>query len=264
MKTLITTLLLLTVPGIHAQVFSMQPKGKVSELTVEIRNLYTDLNIEGGTGDAIRIQADNYQGVPEKAAGLRPLSAIGPDNTGLGMYINQSGNTVLISGTHHSHHRTDYHITVPANIKLRINFGTLRTNDILVRGMHNEVDIKSQVGDVKLEDVTGPIIANTLSADINVVFSALNQSSPSSISSVSGDIDITLPDNSKGDFRVNTVSGEVYTDFNFNTVNKPPRHQYWPGTSATARVNGGGVEFAVKSVSGDIFIRKKKNETRPR
>ena len=258
MKTLIIPLLLLTVLDVHAQEFSMQPKGKVSELTVEIQNLYTDLKIEGDKGDAIRVQADHYKGVPEKAAGLRPLSAAGPDNTGMGIYINQSGNTVTISGTYRGRQRTNYQITLPANIKLRINYGTFRSDDILVHGMRNEVDIKSQVGDIKLEDVTGPIIANTLSADINVVFSSLNQSSPSSLASVSGDIDITLPDNSKGDFRLNTVSGEVYTDFDFAMVNKSPHHQYWPGTSAAARINGGGVEFAVKSVSGDIFIRKAK------
>lgn len=258
MKTLIIPLLLLTILDVHAQEFSMKPKGKIAELTVKIQNLYTDLDIKGTKSDKIKVSAENYAGLPKEAAGLRPLSAIGPDNTGIGMYINQTGNTVIISGTHRGSHRTDYHITLPANIRLRINYGNFRSDNILIRGMHNEVDIKSQVGDIKLEDVTGPIIANTLSADINVVFSSLNQLSPSSISSVSGDIDITLPDNSKGDFSLNTVSGEVYTDFDFEMMNKTPRHQYMPGTSATARIHGGGVEFSVKSVSGDIFIRKAK------
>ena len=258
MKKLITILLLFTMLDVNAQDFSMQPKGKLSDLTLEIENLFTDLDIQGSTGNEIRVQVDNYKGAPEKAAGLRSLSAMGPDNTGIGLNINQSGNTVTISGTHRNRDSTDYHFTVPANVKLRINYGGFHSDDILVRGMRNEVDIKSQVGDLKLEDVTGPIIASTLSADINVVFSSLTQSSPSSISSISGDIDITLPGNSKGDFRLNSISGDVYTDFDFELVNNKSRNSFWPGTSASAQLNGGGVEFAVKSVSGDIFIRKAK------
>ena len=258
MKKLIIALLLFTMLDVNAQEFSMQPKGKLSDLTLEIENLFTDIDIQGSTGNEIKVQADDYEGAPEKAAGLRALSAMGPDNTGIGLNINQSGNTVTISGTHRNHNSTDYHFTVPANIKLRINFGSFHSDDIHVRGMSNEVDIKSQVGDLKLEDVTGPIIASTLSADINVVFSSLKQSSPTSISSVSGDIDLTLPENSKGNFRLNTVSGEVYTDFDFELMNKKPGNSFWPGTAATAALNGGGVEFSVKSVSGDIFIRKAK------
>lgn len=258
MKTLITTLLLFTMLDVHAQEFSMQPKGKLSELTLEIENLFTDLEIEGGTGSEIRIQADDYEGVPEKAEGLRSLSAMGPDNSGIGLNVNQAGNTVTISGTHRNRNSTDYHFMVPANMKLRINYGSFRSDDILVHGMSNEVEIKSQVGDLKFVDVTGPIIATTLSADINVEFSSLNQASPSSITSVSGDIDITLPAKSRGDFRLTTVSGDVYTDFDFDMVDKNSRNQFWPGTNATAQLNGGGVEFSVKSVSGDIFIRKAK------
>lgn len=263
MKTLIITLLLFSILDANAQEFSMQPKGKLSELTLEIENLFTDLDIQGSTGNEVRITADNYKGAPEKAAGLRTLTAAGPDNTGIGMNINQAGNTVTVSSTRRNRNHAVYHFSVPANIKLRINSGGYKSEDILIRGMNNEVDVKSQVGDLNLEDITGPIIASTLSADINIKFSSLNQSSPTSISSVSGDIDITLPENSKGNFRLTTVSGDVYTDFNFDKVNKNSGKQSmwegWGGTNASARLNGGGVEFAVKSVSGDIYIRKAKN-----
>lgn len=258
MKKLIFILLLVTVLDVNAQEFSLKPKGKITELTVEIQNLYTDIEIDGSNGDEIRISADDYEGAPEKATGLRPLSATGPDNTGIGLNISQAGNTVTISGIHRNRHQTDYHITLPANIKLRINYGSFRSDDILVRGMSNEVEIKSQVGDLKFVDVTGPIIASTLSADIDIEFSSLNQASPTSINSISGDVDITLPKDSKANLRLNSVSGEIYTDFDFDTIDKRGGNQYWGGTSATALLNGGGTEFSVKTVSGDVFLRKGK------
>lgn len=258
MKKLIIALLIFTMLDVNAQEFSMKPKGKIAELTVEIQNLYTDLEIVGNKGDEVRINADDYEGAPEKAAGLKPLSASGPDNTGIGLNISQAGNTVTISGTHRNLHQTDYRITLPANIKLRINYGSFRSDDILVRGMSNEVEIKSQVGDLKFVDVTGPIIASTLSADIDIEFSSLNQASPTSISSISGDVDITMPKDSKANLRLNSVSGEIYTDFEFDTIDKRGGNQYWGGTAATAQMNGGGTEFSVKTVSGDVFLRKAK------
>ena len=263
MKKLIIALLAFTILDTSAQEFSLKPKGRISELTVEVQNLFSDLVIEGNTAGEIRIEAEDYEGAPEKAKGLRPLSATGPDNTGIGLNINQSGNTVTISGTYRNRDNADYHITVPENIKLKIDYGSFRSDDILIRGMSNEVEIKSQVGDLMFENVTGPIIASTLSSDIRVVFTALNQSSPTSITSISGDIDITLPDSSKGNFRLSSTSGEIYTDLDFETVDTKEskeywrgKRQFWGGTSANTLLNGGGVEFTVKSVSGDIFMRK--------
>ena len=263
MKTLIIALLAFTMLDVSAQEFSLKPKGKISELTVEIQNLSSDLVIEGNNTGEIKIEADDYEGAPEKAAGLRPLSALGPDNTGIGLNINQAGNTVTISGMHRNRDNTDYRITIPANIKLKINYGSFQSDDILIRGMSNEVEVKSQVGDLMFENVTGPIIASTLSSDIRVEFTTLNQASPTSITSISGDIDITLPENSKGNFRLSSTSGEIYTDLDFDAVDtngsKGPwrgKREFWGGTSASTMLNGGGVEFTVRSVSGDIFMRK--------
>jgi hypothetical protein len=259
MKKLLIALLTITVIDASAQEFIMKPKGTISELTVEVRNLFTDLVIEGGTAGEIRVVADDYEPAPEKAAGLRPLSALGPDNTGIGLHINQDGNTVTISGTRRNNSSSDYRISLPADIRLKIDYGSFNSDDIIISGMNNEVEVKSQVGDLEFADVTGPIVASTLSADINIRFTSLNQSAPSLITSISGDIDITLPQGSKGNLHLGSVSGEIYTDLEFDSVETTGRQSninYNAGTLADTRLNGGGVEFTVKSVSGDIFLRK--------
>ena len=292
MKKLVITLLVFTVISADAQEFTMKPKGTISEITVVIRNLFSDLDIQGGAAGDIKLEADDYEGIPEKAADLRPLSALGPDNSGIGLNIAQSGNIVTITGTRRNTKNTDYRITLPANIKLRIDYGGFNSDDITVRGMTNEVEVKSQVGDLIFTDVTGPIVASTISSDIKVEFSSLSQSSPSSISSVSGDIDITLPQSSKGNFKLSSISGEIYTnlDFETNATNQPgswggfgwgfgnkspakvPQGHYGPappappappaippvGMMVNATLNGGGVDVTIRSISGDIYIRKAK------
>ena len=256
MKKLLIVLLAFTFIDASALEFTMKPKGRVSELTVEIQNVFSDMFIEGDNTGEIKIEADDFQGTPARAEGLRPLSALGPDNSGIGLFINQTGNSITISGTHRNKHDTDYRISLPANIKLKINYGGFRSNDIFVRGMSNEIEIKSQVGDLVLKDVSGPIIASTLSSDIQVVFTTLNQSSPTSITSISGDIDITLPEDSRGDFSMSSVSGEIYTNLDFEISRKDGPRWYGAGIVSNSKLNGGGVEFTIKSVSGDIYIRK--------
>ena len=122
--------------------------------------------------------------------------------------------------------------------------------------MSSEIEIESKIGDIKLANVSGPVVANSLSSDIEVSFSALSQASPTSISSTSGDIDITLPSSTKGTFALKSMSGEVYTDLDFDIEEKDNLRRWGGGMSANANLNGGGVEISLRCISGDIYLRK--------
>lgn len=258
MKPLLLLLLLCAALDAPAQEFSLKPKGKMSEITVVIQNLFSDIEITGTSGGEFYVETDDYKGPPDKAAGLRALSATGPDNSGIGLNINQSGDTVIISGAGRNRNGADYRISLPATVKLRIDYGSFKSDDITIRGMANEVEVKSQVGDVTLIDVTGPIVANTLSADIEIAFTTLSQASPSAIASISGDIDITLPASSQGNFSLSSISGEIYTDLDFDLAQDNGVRRFPGGINASTSLNGGGVEFTIRSISGDIYLRKAK------
>lgn len=242
----------------QAQEYIYKPQGTIANTKVVLKNLYADLIIEGTSGGEIIISTSDYQGLPEKAKGLKPLSATGPENTGIGLNIKQEGNEIIISSASREANDSEYLIKLPKNIKVQIDMNSWQAGDLLVKGMNNEVEAKSQSGDIKFVDVTGPIIAHTLSSDIDVVFTSINQSTPTSISSTSGDIDITLPAGAKGTFSMSSISGEVYTDMDFDFSTEKDLKRFGGGMSASATLGGGGVDVSLKSVSGDIFIRKAK------
>ena len=87
MKTIITGLLLVLAIAVQAQEFSYTVKGNATETTVWINQLFADIEIEGNSGSEIRIIANGYEGLPDKAKGLKPLSGGGPENTGIGLSI---------------------------------------------------------------------------------------------------------------------------------------------------------------------------------
>lgn len=252
---LLTALAGLLTLALQAQQYQYTPKGDISGTMVVIENLYADLRIEGIAGSEIIIQTDDYEGIPEKAKGLKPLSASGPENTGIGLSVQQEGNRITISGASRKADG-EYLIQLPKNIILKADLNTWQAGDMYVKGMTNEVEVKSQNGDLVFEAVTGPLVAYSLSSDIVVVFANLNQSTPTSISSTSGDIDITLPATAKGNFNLSSISGEVYTDMDFQFGKDQELKRWAGGMSASATLNGGGVEVSLKSVSGDVYIRK--------
>ncbi|WP_424962630.1 DUF4097 family beta strand repeat-containing protein [Ekhidna sp.] len=258
MKTIIAGLILFGVTSVVAQNktnYSYPIKGNAAETWLVIENLSSDLQIEGTNGSEIRIESKNYKGLPEKAKGLKPLSATGPENTGIGLSINQEGNTISLSGAHREADNADYVMYLPKNLKVKLDYNSWQAGDVVIKGMAGEVEAKSQVGDLEFIDVTGPIVAHTLSSDLEVSFSSLSNASPTSLSSTSGDIDVTLPASVKGTFKMSTISGGVYTGFDFD-FGEDAKIRRVGGQNATGKLNGGGVEVSLKTVSGDIYIRK--------
>lgn len=260
MKNIIAGLVLLTSASTMAQDgqtndFSFPVKGNAAETWLVIDNLSAELRIEGSSGSEIKIESRNYEGLPAKAEGLKPLSATGPENTGIGLSMKQEGNTISLSGAHSVADDADYRIYVPKNMKLKINYNSWQAGDVVIKGMAGEVEAKSQVGDLDFIDVTGPIVAHTLSSDLEVTFTSISSASPTSLSSTSGDIDITLPESTKGTFKMSTISGGVYTAFDFD-FGEDAKISRIGGQNATGKLNGGGVEVSLKTISGDIYIRK--------
>ncbi len=232
-------------------------KGNATETTLWINKLSADLEIVGSTGPDIEITVYGYEGLPERAKGLKPLGASGPENTGVGLSLNQDGSRISLSAAHNKANDARYVLTIPKKLKLKADYGTWRGGDLSIKNMENEIEARVQVSDLKIENVNGPIVAHSLSSDIEVIFKSLDQAFPSSISSTSGDIDITLPTSIKGTFNMSSVSGGVYTDMNFD-ITKDESANRITGSSATGKLNGGGVEVRIRSVSGDIYVRKSK------
>jgi hypothetical protein len=53
-----------------------------------------------------------------------------------------------------------------------------------------------------------------------------------------------------------TVTGEIYTDFDFSSTDKNLKQV--GGSTIEFALNGGGVDFSIINVSGNIYLRKAK------
>lgn len=77
-----------------------------------------------------------------------------------------------------------------------------------------------------------------------------------SVNSISGFIDYAIPAGAKARINLSTVTGDVYSNLKFD--NKPEKEISWVGTKRDLTLNGGTLPIDLKTVSGNIYLRKSK------
>ena len=254
--TLGAALLLLTPATFAQKTFKKAFTGSSPKVSIMIEK--AEIEIIGTSGNEIQIEAiGSFQGPPERAKGLKPLYNSAEDNTGIGLEIKEAGGVMTVKKA--SFQDAKYKIKVPNNTDVNIEVMDWQSDDIHIQDISGELEIIGKASDIKLMNVTGPIVANTVSGNIEVVFTKVNQSKPSHLSSVSGYVDVSMPADTKAKLAMSSVTGEIYSDLDikFPTDEKAKNLPIVRRNPSNASLNGGGVEMTVKSVSGDLYLRKK-------
>jgi hypothetical protein len=121
--------------------------------------------------------------------------------------------------------------------------------EVSIKNMKNEIEMNTMCP-IKLTDVTGPLVLSTINGNVDVIFDEVNKDKPISISTISGEIDITLPPKTRANLEMQTMSGTVYSNFDFPEQISSNILKY--------QLNGGGVNIKIVSVKGNIYLRKGK------
>jgi DUF4097 and DUF4098 domain-containing protein YvlB len=121
--------------------------------------------------------------------------------------------------------------------------------------MKNEIEINN-CHSLELKNVSGPLVLYTISGNITVTLTGVNKTKPTSIASVSGDVDVTVPAGIAANLEMSTVSGNMYSDFDISPSKNQMRRV--GGNTITTPLNGGGGDLKLSVVSGNIYLRKAK------
>ncbi|MFA9398344.1 MAG: DUF4097 family beta strand repeat-containing protein [Clostridiaceae bacterium] len=122
--------------------------------------------------------------------------------------------------------------------------GDIEIEDVLTKSY----TIKTISGDVNINSISGSGKVGSTSGDIEIEYSDIAEYA--SLNSVSGDIDIIVPDAISFEFDGNSVSGDIDSDFDLNYKNK---------NGNKAAIQNGEAPYKkidASTTSGDINIRK--------
>ncbi|MBD2769853.1 DUF4097 family beta strand repeat protein [Hymenobacter sp. BT664] len=198
----------------------------------------------------------------EKAAptGMRRLAA----GTSLSLTAEEKNNHVEISTDSHLH-PVDLTIKVPQRFSLKVS--TVNNGDIIVENVSGELEITNVNGPIQLRQVSGSAVANTVNGNLTATFTGLTAGAPMAFSTLNGRVDVTFPSTAKATLKMKSERGEVYSDFEVAVDKSPAKVTRTSENGLTrlstdawtyGKVNGGGAEVMMKTMNGDIFLRKAK------
>ncbi|MDW7692163.1 DUF4097 family beta strand repeat-containing protein [Flammeovirgaceae bacterium SG7u.111] len=249
------TVALLTSAYSFAQEFKTS-FGSSNGNTITINIFDCDLIVQGHDSKDVIITAKGYKAPPKRAEGLKPLYNTFSDNTNIGLSVKAEGSSITVDRA--SREDIDYTIKVPKGTNVIINEMNYYGDGFTVKDISGEIEINSKSSDIKLVNVTGPVVASSTNGNFEAVFSKLNQNKPISIKCINGYIDITLPGNTKANLEMKSMNGEVYTNFEVEQAADANDPQY--NTAAKkidAKINGGGILLSLYATNDDIYLRKK-------
>jgi hypothetical protein len=250
---IVTAALMLPAAG-HSQEYKQDMGGKTK---ISIHSLFGELFIEGVSGSELAITAEDYEKPPPRADGLKPLYGSAEDNTDIGLSVREEGESLIITGATKKSQDATYFLRVPEATDITVDLSSPFANDIEITGMSGELVIESLNNDIKLINITGPAVIHSISGDIEGIFASINQENPTSITAVSGDIDLALPANGPANIEICTTTGEAYSDLDLKLEKEGEEDMMRIGGSTTKGILGaGGVTMNITSVSGNIFLRK--------
>lgn len=264
MKQLTILIVILILPLLtlgQGNKFEYTPKVKNR---IEIKNLLGEISLKNSNGNAIVVESDFNVDKPERAEGLQLMGAA-EDNTELGINISEENGVVRILGATKKVRDYKYTISVPKGIVVNLDYHSpFASDDLEIESYEGSLEIKTLSADVKLTNCTGPFTVNSVSGDVEAVFSSVNQDQPTSLASVSGLIDVSIPSSLKATIQLSNITGDIYNNLDLASTSKEKDNarskgldeiQHSGGDEYT--LNGGGQKLLLKSVSGNIYLRKK-------
>jgi hypothetical protein len=181
---------------------------------------------------------------------------------GAGLEINERDNRVSIESD-----GPPDRITIVARVprRAKLDLSTVNDGEIVVRDIVGDLQLENVNGPITATNINGTVIAESVNSPIVVGLTAVAPGGATSVSSLNGDITLTLPANVKTELHLDSGRGEIASDFELDVKPTKPlieRNERRGGVSVrmenviVANVNGGGPVIRVKTYNGDIKLAK--------
>ena len=167
-----------------------------------------DLSIQGGTAAEISVKSEAKPAATEpRKDGLHILT------TSTGFTLKEKDNVATLDALSDgwAGAPADFSITVPGNtaVVVKSSYGS----DITCAGVSGDLEIKSMSGEIKLDDIAGGALVETMNGEIHAVVRELRDGKPLSFTSMNGEVVLRVPANAKANVRLRTQNGSILTDF---------------------------------------------------
>jgi DUF4097 and DUF4098 domain-containing protein YvlB len=193
---------------------------------------------------------------------ITPTGAQPIGDGGYSFDINEDDNNISLD--------TDWRankVTVVAHIPQRadLRLETINDGEIVVANITGNLQLSNTNGPITATKISGSVIAESINSAINVTFSKIDDVNASSFESINGNLVVGIPARAGAEVHLDTSQGEITSDFEVEIVPSEGTVTRDSGRSGVyvrvervivAKINGGGPVLRLKTLHGDIHIRK--------
>jgi hypothetical protein len=233
--------------------------GKPYTLKVEL--VEGSIKVMGYDGQDIVINVTSPVKDEEEGTVRNGMKRISPSG-GYEVTAKELDNTVTVNADNPSK-EINLELKIPQNVKLKA--GTVNDGDIEVSNLKGELEINNVNGKITLTTISGLVVANTVNGDVTVTFVSVDPKAPMAFSTLNGDVNVTLPADTKANLKLKSDNGEVFSDFDVAIDNTTPKinktteqgmYKLKKDEWVYGKINGGGPEIMMKNMQGDIYVKK--------
>jgi DUF4097 and DUF4098 domain-containing protein YvlB len=223
------------------------------------------ISVKGYDGKDVIVEARNggrSHHREERSDGLRRI-----DLNATGLTVEESDNTVVV-GTRSMNENIDLQIQVPYATSLRLH--DVNGRGIMVDHVSGDIEIDATNGNAEATHISGSAVVHALNGRVVASFDKVTPGKEMSFSSLNGNIDVTLPADTKARVKMKSDNGEIYSDFDvkLDTSGRQPivednksgsgRYRVRFDKTMYGTINGGGPDMQFTTFNGNVYIRKSK------
>jgi len=248
--------------GVKEQmVVPLSEPGKAYKINVHVLNGSIKVSAYEGKEVVIDVFGDSSRKHKEESeGGMRRIGG----GSGLDVTAQEDNNTVTVSSG--LSRMAGLVIKVPQGLtSLKLN--AVNQGDITVSGVSGELELNNVNGSITAKDISGSVVANTVNGPVVVTFKSIDAKAPMAFSTLNGNVDVTFPGEPASNVKLKTERGGIYTDFEIavdksqpsvNKTEKGHMYQIKVDEWVYGKISGGGPEMMMKTMTGNIYIRKAK------
>ena len=157
------------------------------------------------------------------------------------------------------------HVVARIPVAADLELETVNNGVIKVENITGNLALVNVNGPITATGITGSVIAESVNEDIRVSFDRVEGSDVMSMQSVNGSLILGLPEGTGAELHIDSSEGEITSDFEVDVETSKPivtRDNSHGGVEVKvesviiAKVAGGGTVFKLKTLNGDVAIRK--------
>jgi hypothetical protein len=128
-----------------------------------------------------------------------------------GLDVTEQENIIRVNSNSFVSGGTDFVIQVPVETSVTIN--AFAGGAVTVDNISGEIEATNMAGPVTITNASGSVVAHSMTGKITVGLNKVMTDKSMSFSTMNGDIDVTLPADTKARFKMKTDNGDIFTDF---------------------------------------------------